>query len=134
MILGRTLSLIPVEFEKPVMGWAQAKQYIPAEFQQTPPAALTDRQILDRINQTRDALNNKYSQMLEQNIAEYMAQHPEENADAVRLDTMDAFQSGDGDTISPEIQQVAGQLIALQYLSEMVSNKINNVIPTPLIR
>ena len=128
-ILGKTFRLVPVQMEAPSRPWPQVSRHMPAELKANPRRSLSDEEILQRVEQLRQArasqIEHDLDGITDRNLARFKRTEPGTNRDAFNLELAGACYEGESMGYIPQpTLQACGEYLAAEALGEMLRHAL----------
>lgn len=113
----------PVRIDQPVE-WKVVRDYVPAALLETPKKAPPASEIYNEVNRLMREKMTEYDTALTALAADRKGEYPGQSLEDVKYALADLFVTGDGDAISPDVQKLAYEYAALQYLHEAFETEL----------
>ena len=128
-ILGKTFRLVPVQMEAPSRPWPEVSRHMPAELKVNPRRRLSDEEILQRVEQLRQAraaqIERDLDAITDRHLAQFKRTEPEANRDWFNLELAGACYEGESmGYIPPATLKACGEYLAAEALGEMLRHAL----------
>lgn len=114
VILGYPIQA-PVRVDEPIE-WATVQEYVPAVLYTEPAPPMTSREIYNQINGLMRAKMREYEVALRALAVARAGEYPGMPREDVEVMLADIFVTGEGESVSPNVQRLAHEYAALLYL------------------
>lgn len=122
VISGYTIPA-PVQIDQPIT-WEAVRDYVPAALRDAPESPMATWEIYNEVNRLMREKMDEYDAALDTLAAARRGDYPDKSLEDVKFTLADMFVTGDGVGISPEVQKLAHEYAALQYLHEAFSAEL----------
>lgn len=121
----------PQRIDQPIE-WDAVKDHLPAKLYEKPQSPKKTAEIYNDVNQLMQEKIREYEAALDVLANERKDEYPGQSHEDVKFALADMFVTGEGNDISPEVQKLALEYAALQYVHEAFQKELEAQGQQPL--
>lgn len=133
-----TVAIVGYEIPRPVqvdqmIAWDDVKDYLPDILLQEPETPRSAREIFNGVNRLMREKGAEYQTAVRQLAEDMQGQYPDQTVEDITFMLADRFVTGSGEQFSPEVQVLAYEYAALNYIYGAFKTEIEAQGYNPLL-